>query len=156
MEFEVLLLLLFTKFYLIFHSGIRTLLLIPKMPSFSNYNFSHSNVPLSYFYHHTSSQCLRVSILSRNLATLRIIPHRLPARRVPLHTLIHARKGPARRIQRDRPIPKNGIRERLVEINRVPLTVTVRQNQRLRDEFVERVRGVIRCGDGEEIGIDGF
>ena len=73
-----------------------------------------------------------------------------------MHTTIHARKRAARRVQRDCSIPKDGIRERLVEVNRVPLTFAIRQNQRLGDELVERVRRVARRGDGEEIRIDGF
>ena len=105
--------------------------------------FSLTVMCLSFLvYRHTSSQCLWVSILRRNLASLRIIPNSLPARRVTLYIIINTRKGPARRIQRDRPIPKDGIRERLIEIDRVPLTITVRQDQRLRDELVERVRRV--------------
>ena len=90
------------------------------------------------------------------MASLRVVPHVLPARRISLRTVIHVRKGPAGRIQRDGTVPEDGIRKCLVEVNRVPLTITIRQNQRLRDEFVERVRRVARCGDGEEIRIDGL
>ena len=90
------------------------------------------------------------------MASLRVIPHRLPARRVSLYTTIHARKSPAGRVQRDGTVPEDGVRERLVEVNRVPLTFAVRQDQRLRDEFVERVRRVARRGDGEEIRVDGL
>ena len=73
-----------------------------------------------------------------------------------MHTVIHARKSPAGRIQRDGTVPENRVRERLVEVDRVPLTITIGQNQRLRDEFVESVRRVARRGDGEEIRVDGF
>lgn len=131
----------------------------PKKSKLRTYKmlFSYSSSPL-----HTlpsdqiSSQRFRIRILSRTLATLRIKPHRLPARRVPLYIIIHARKRPPRLIQRHRPISKNRIRKRLIEINRVPLTLAIRQNQRLRDELVERVRRVRGRRNGEEIGIDGL
>ena len=161
LPFDVLLLLQYLESHSIFHSSIKNShYTIPKCPpsrftSSAGFSLPVTNVSL-LVYCHTSSQCLWVSVLSRNFASLRIIPHRLSARRVSLHSVIHARKGPAGRIQRDGTVPEDGVRERLVEIDRIPLTITVRQNQRLRDEFVERVRRVARCRDGEEIRIDGL
>ena len=149
LPFDVLLLLRYLEMHSIFHLGIKnSYCTIPKCPpprltssagsSFTVTSLSPSLLP------HTSSQCLWVGILSRNLATLRIVPHRLSARRVSLRTVVNVRKGGAGRIQRDGTVPEDGIRERLIEINRVPLTITIRQNQRLRDEFVESVRRVAR------------
>lgn len=90
-------------------------------------------------YHHTSSQGIRISIRSGTRANLRVISHHLSARRVSLYIIIHTREGPARRIQRDRTVPKDRICERLVEIDRVPLAEAIRQDQRLRDELMESV-----------------
>lgn len=73
-----------------------------------------------------------------------------------MHIIIHTRERPARRIQRGRTVPVDGIREGLVEVDRVPLTKAVDQNHRLGDDFVESVRRVTRTGDGEEVRIDGF
>ena len=73
-----------------------------------------------------------------------------------MYITIHARKGSTRRVQRDGTVPEDGVRERLVKVDRVPLTFAVRQDQRLRDELVERVRRVARRGDGEEIRVDGL
>ena len=73
-----------------------------------------------------------------------------------MHTIIHPRESPAGRVQCNRTIPEDGIRECLVEIDGVPLAETIRQIQRLRDKFMESMRGEARFGDSEEIRVDSF
>ena len=96
----------------------------------------------SYTLSFPSCQSFRISVRRRTRAILRIVPHHLATRRVPLHPLIHTRERPARGIQRDRAVPENRIRKSLIEIDGVPLALAICQDQRLRDEIVEGVRCV--------------
>lgn len=112
---------------------------------------SLTDIPLQ-----NSRQSLRISVRSRTRAILRIIPNIFATRGVPRGAVIYARERPTRRIQCDGTIDEKRIRERLIEVGRVPLTHQIRQNLRLRDECMESVRRVARRGVGKKVHIDGF
>ena len=104
---------------------------------------------------------LRISIRSRRLTSLCIIPNHLTTGRVPSRLRIHSRQLTRRRARQRAvhgrvPRPQHRGRESLVEVVGIPLTAAVGQDLGLVDQFMEGVRGVERRLGGDEVEIEDF